>query len=212
MACPKCAAGGESACTPRQKRHWSRWFWVAVVLGLTLLFLRDAADAAVYQSKASALEMAFPGADSVVTESVFLDEDLVARIRTAAGTAPDRRILNRYVGWKDGEKLGCAYFETHRVRTLPETLMVVVRPAGEIAAVHLIAFHEPPEYRASDRWLEQYASHSLDRDLALGRGVAGIGGATLTAHAVNAAVRRVLALDRLSRGPARTLDSASLSE
>jgi hypothetical protein len=59
------------------------------------------------------------------------------------------------------------------------------------------AFLEPPDYLASERWLRQYARRRLDDDLALQRAIRPIAGATLTANATNAAVRRVLAIDRI---------------
>jgi hypothetical protein len=209
MGCSKCDGNCGTTDTKSGRRHRMRWLWAIIAVGLGILFISDYARGAVYASKESALAMAFPEADSVVTQSVFLDDAQVEQIRLTAGTKPDNRILNRYVGFKGGMPMGQAYFETHRVRTLPETLLVVLLPGGSVRAVHLIAFHEPPEYKATDRWLDQYEGRGLAGDLSLGRGVAGIGGATLTAHAVNAAVRRVLALDRLRVGSAQTHESVA---
>lgn len=199
MSCPKCPPSHSKAEPKRRSPSPMTWLYLLAAVALAILFVVDAAHAAVYHSKESALDLAFPDADSVVTQSVFLDDAQVQTLQREAGSAPEARILNCYVGYLDGAVMGRAYFETHRVRTLPETLLVVVAPDGRVRAVHLIAFHEPPEYRATDSWLAQYAGRGLDDDLALGRGVAGIGGATLTAQAVHAAVRRVLALELLRR-------------
>ena len=45
--------------------------------------------------------------------------------------------------------------------------------------------------------MRQYHAKPLGDDLAIQRAIRPIAGATLTAHAVNEAVRRVLALDRV---------------
>ena len=47
---------------------------------------------------------------------------------------------------KDGHAVGTAYFDTHVVRTMPETIMVVVDPAGAIARIEVLSFSEPEEY------------------------------------------------------------------
>jgi Na+-translocating ferredoxin:NAD+ oxidoreductase RnfG subunit len=81
------------------------------------------------------------------------------------------------------------------VRTLPEAVLVVLSPAGAVERVLLLAFHEPPEYAAPERWLRQF--HGRDASTAawrVGRDLHGITGATLTAHAVTATVRRAVAL------------------
>ena len=69
--------------------------------------------------------------------------------------------------------------------------------------IDVTAFLEPGEYRASDAWLRQYRDRVLDDDLGVNRAIRPIAGATLTARAINSAVRRVLAIDEVS-GKART--------
>ncbi|MCJ7726406.1 MAG: hypothetical protein MUP76_08490, partial [Acidimicrobiia bacterium] len=41
------------------------------------------------------------------------------------------------------------FIETHQVRTLPETILIVINPEGRVRGVHMLAFHEPPEYGPS---------------------------------------------------------------
>jgi hypothetical protein len=66
---------------------------------------------------------------------------------------------------------------------------------GKVKRVDVTAFLEPPEYRASEGWLRQYRDRVLDNELNLNRAIRPIAGASLTARAANAAVRRVLAID-----------------
>ena len=167
---------------------------VAVVaITLAALVVSDARGE-VFHSRESALRLAFPEADTVLTETLVLDEAQTTRIQRLAGAKMPSQVVRVYVGRRDGRVEGFAFIETHRVRSLPETVMVVVGPDGTIRGTHLLAFHEPPEYLPSDPWLGQFEGRSLDPELAVGRGVAGIAGSTLTAQAVTACVRRAAAV------------------
>lgn len=174
----------------RRIRTWAVGLGAAA---LVALFAWDFASAEVYHSRESALELAFPAADSVASRQVILEASEVEAIARRSGAEVPSRLINVYVGTGPDGEARYAYFDTHRVRTLPETLMVVVGAEGTAEAVHLLAFHEPPAYRASEKWLGQFEGRELDREMALDRGIAGIGGATITANVVTATVRRILA-------------------
>lgn len=119
-----------------------------------------------------------------------------------AGTAPESRLFTYYRGTRDDALTGFAVIDIHTVRTLPEALLVVLTPTGTVERVVLLAFHEPPEYRPSERWLGQFAGRRLDTDgWRVGRDLHGISGATLTAHAVRDAVRRIVALHAVVMQP-----------
>jgi Na+-translocating ferredoxin:NAD+ oxidoreductase RnfG subunit len=102
-----------------------------------------------------------------------------------------------YVATKDGRELGTAYFDTHTVRTMDETIMVAVDPAGVITRIEVLSFSEPEEYLPKAHWYEQFQGKPLDDELSLKRAIRPVTGATLTAHATTDAARRVLALDRV---------------
>jgi hypothetical protein len=99
-----------------------------------------------------------------------------------------------YVGERQGQLLGYAVIDTHVVRTLPETFMTVLHPDGRVNAVHILAFHEPQEYLPAPGWLAQFKDKALSPTLTMRRDIAGIAGATMSAFAVTAGIRRVLAL------------------
>jgi Na+-translocating ferredoxin:NAD+ oxidoreductase RnfG subunit len=81
--------------------------------------------------------------------------------------------------------------------------MVVVDPAGAVVKAEVLSFDEPPEYLPKKRWFDLFPTRRLDRDLAAGRGIPVVTGATLTSRAVADAVRRALALHAvLIAGPA----------
>ena len=174
---------------------------LVLLLALGALLAPERASAAVFHSKESALRLAFPDADSVTVRDLFLSDEEAGQVERAARSPVESRLVSVYVGHRDSRVTGYAFFDTHRVRTLPETFLLVLGPAGRVRGTHLLAFHEPPEYQPPARWLERFAGRVLDDDLALGRDVDGITGSTLTAHALTAAVRRLLAVHRVKLAP-----------
>jgi Na+-translocating ferredoxin:NAD+ oxidoreductase RnfG subunit len=157
--------------------------------------------AQVRLTQQEALRLAFPEPARIERRTAFLDDsDLEwARELAGSGVAIDRRLVTYYVGFRDETPLGVAYFDAHRVRTLPEVLMIVVSPEGRVERVEILKFSEPPEYRAPQSWLGQFDGRALMDRLSLKGSIVNITGATLTSRAVTAAVRRVLALHRVVR-------------
>jgi len=154
------------------------------------------AAAATLLAPAEALGLAFPGC-RIERGSVFLTESQLAAVRRLAGAEVHSALVRPHRAVCDGRPGGTAYFDVHRVRTLPETVMVAVGPDGRVLRVEVVAFREPLDYVPRDAWYEQFEGERLDRDLALDRDIRGVTGATLTARATTEAVRRVLAIHRV---------------
>lgn len=171
--------------------------WVFAALGL----LADGASAQTFLTQEEALRLAFPPPAAVERETAFLDAEGLALARRLAGDAElESGIVTYYVGRNGEQVLGYAYFDVHRVRTLPEVLMVVVTPAGAVDRVEVLKFSEPREYLAPERWLAQFEGRPLGPKLSTKGGIVNITGGTLTSRAVTRAVRRVLALHAVIRG------------
>ncbi len=173
----------------------------SLIFATALLLSAPAATADVYMSKKEGLASAFPDADGIERDTFLLTDAQVTTVEKLAGSAPSSRIVTFHRGMRGGEVQGFAFVDIHEVRTLPEALMVVLTPTGEIRMVRLLAFHEPEEYKAPDRWLEQFEGKSLSPGLRLKREIHGITGATLTSVAVTRSVRRALALYRILLRP-----------
>jgi len=156
--------------------------------------------AAVLRTQDEALREAFPEA-AVERETRFLDEMQARRVE-AEGVTLGSRVVIRYTGAREGRHVGTAYFDTHVVRTLAETILVLVDPAGRVVRVEILSFEEPPDYLPQERWLDQFEGKALSDELSLKRGIRAIAGATLSSRAVTEAVRRVLAIDRELRAAA----------
>lgn len=174
---------------------------VALWAVAALLALAAPAPAQVFLTQDEALRLAFPEPATIQRRTAFLDEDRLAAARRLAGddVEVDQSVVTYYVGLRDEVPLGAAYFDVHRVRTLPEVLMVVVGPGDRIEQVEVLKFAEPPEYRPPERWMEQIHGRGLDEELSLKGAIRAMTGATLTSRAVTRAARRVLALHSVIR-------------
>lgn len=157
--------------------------------------------AAAQLTQDEALALAFPDAERFERRTAFLTDGQLADVSALAGpeVTVESGVVTYYRAMGETGALGVAYFDAHRVRTLPEVLMVVVGPGDRILRVETVSFREPPEYRAPDGWLRLLDGRRLDDALSLKGEVPRITGATLTADAVVAATRRVLALHAVIR-------------
>lgn len=148
-----------------------------------------------------ALLLAFPAPLTVERRTAYLSEAQLKRAAELAGSEVTQAVVNYYVGLDGGRTIGVAYFDGHRVRTHGEVLMFVVAPDATIRRVEVLQFAEPPEYEPPDRWLGLFRGRALNDDLSLKRAIPNMTGATLTAQAVTAAGRRVLALHAILQQP-----------
>lgn len=169
----------------------------AALLPLVAIAIGGTASASRAQSltQDEALALAFPGAEIDRRTAYLGDAELTEASRLAGPDVPvESGVVTYYVARDGGTPVGVAYFDVHRVRTLPEVLMIVVGRDGRIRRIESVSFHEPPEYRAPDGWLRQFEGKSGSDDLTLRGSIANLTGASLTAAAASRAARRALAL------------------
>jgi Na+-translocating ferredoxin:NAD+ oxidoreductase RnfG subunit len=159
--------------------------------------------AKVFLTVDEALRLAFPGC-AVERRTVFLTPEQKSRVEQLAKGEVKSALVNPYHATCGGKDGGTAYFDSHVVRTLPETLMVMIDPQGKVKRIEVLSFAEPEDYLPPSRWYGQFAGQGLGDDLALGRHIRNVTGASLTARATTEAVRRVLALHQVisSQAPA----------
>jgi hypothetical protein len=172
------------------RRGARRFTGVVVLLALLAPW---AAPARVLLDIEAALAAAFPDCE-IERRTSYLNSVQLVQAREAAGVAVPSALVVAYVATCNGAPGGTAYFDAHRVRTLPETVMVVIDVEGRVERVEVLSFDEPPDYLPGTPWYRQFVGQALDSQLALQRDIDGITGATLTARATTEAVRRVLAV------------------
>jgi len=160
---------------------------------LLAVFGGASAEGKVFYSLSEALQLAFPDAQHVASKTFVLDDAQLEQIQDLAKCELDSKLVKIYTGMRDGDVIGYALIDVHNVRTLPEAFMVVLSPAGEVRSLRVLAFHEPLEYKPTNRWYRQFDNKSIDARLRLGGDVHGVVGATLSARATTRGVRRALA-------------------
>ena len=144
-----------------------------------------------------ALELCFPDC-TVRRGTVFLEEDEVERIEDLAGVKDIRAIAHPYEAFdEDGKLVGTAWFDSRKVRSKKQTLMVAADPKGRILRVEVLAFLEPRQYLPPARWFGQLVGKELGPALSLDGEVRNLAGATLSARASVRSARLALALQRV---------------
>jgi hypothetical protein len=172
--------------------RFSVWATAAALLSAPLV------TSAAGITRDEALALAFPGA-SVRAERVFLTPQQQKTAAANAGVDVPSALVARYVALKGTDVVGRAYVDTAVVRTKNETLLISLDGSGRVRRIDVTAFLEPAEYTPPEPWLRQYNDRALTDELTVNRAIRPIAGATLTARAVNGAVRRVLAIDTILR-------------
>jgi hypothetical protein len=162
-----------------------------------LLAATGPAVARVYRTQEQALAAAFPAPQRVERRTLYLDAGQARRTAEAAGVPVEGRVVPYYAGTIEGRVTGYAYFDSHLVRTLPETVMILIEPGGRIGRIEVLSFDEPEDYLPGEHFYRQFSGRGPDDDLSPGRGLRTITGATLSARAASQAARRILALHRL---------------
>ena len=168
---------------------------VRLLFALVVFSLVSApSHAKVFLARSEAIKAALPGAERVDARDVFLDDAQKAAIEKASGLPLDTALVTIYTGFVGGQPTGYAIFDTHVVRTQPETFVVAMDPTGRVTGLFVCAFYEPQDYLPAERWLAQFKGRDPAHPPVVGNEIAAITGATLSSRAVAAGVRRALAI------------------
>ncbi|MBL8034927.1 MAG: hypothetical protein JNJ69_14570 [Leptospiraceae bacterium] len=163
----------------------------------TVVTSASSLNARVIRTFPEAVQAVFPAADNVKRQSVYLTDAQMKKASELSREKIDTALLIVYKVSRAGQLLGWAYLDTHRVRTLNETVLICIDTRERVLHVEQLSFAEPQEYMASDRFLELFKNRQLDNSLSLKGNIPSITGSTLTCSAITSAVRRVLALHKI---------------
>ena len=164
------------------------WLFLFVPLSIHLL------NAEVLITKEKALEMAYPDAESIEVKALIITDKNALDIQNKYKVNIPSRIISLNIARKDRIIIGYSIVDTHTLRTKSQTIMVFINPDGQLNYVEILAFYEPPEYKASSGWLNLFRNKTKKDDLRTGHDMPNISGATLTSNGTAEAVRRALAV------------------
>lgn len=179
--------------TPRRTRVGTTS--ITLLAALVTAVASVTAEAKVFLTQDEALKLVFEDA-AIERKVVYLSEAELKRASELAGHELPSALVTRYVAVREGKTLGTAYFDSHVVRTLAETLMIVVAPDGKVRRIEVLSFAEPPEYLPRAEWYGQFNGQELGTELELKKAIHPVTGASLTARVTVDAVRRALAIHR----------------
>ncbi len=168
-----------------------------IYLLIAVALLAGTVNARVLMTQQQALALAFPPPAKVVRQTVFLTSAQLEEACRRSGVSFDEQLVIRYVATDGTRVLGYAYFDTHRVRTMPATVMVVVTADGKVDRIEILAFDEPTDYFPKRRWIDQIHGRGLDEDLSLRGAIRPLSGASLTSRAILNASRKILAIHKV---------------
>ena len=171
----------------------SRWLLQGLLCLTLVLGFPTGAAAKVFFSRQEALELVFPDADRVESETFVLTDGQQQAIEQLSRSQLDSKLVKIYTAFRAGQVSGYAVIDVHNVRTLPEAFIVVLNPEGRVRSLRVLAFHEPLDYLPAERWYSQFGEKTLAEPIRVGNDVHGVVGATLSARATASGVRRVLA-------------------
>lgn len=172
----------------------NKWSWRVALLSVLGGLWAGPADAGVIMTEAEALARAFPGLKPE-RHSRVLTPAQVAQVEKLARAKVLSPEVTYFEAVRDGRLLGRAYLDTHKVRTMPESVLSVVSPEGHLNMALLLQFNDHPDYVPAPAWLRTLQGKQLDDGVAPGQGVPNIMGSTLSTVALTAAVRRAMAIE-----------------
>src|SRR5713101_3181633 len=100
-----------------------------LVLGIAL-GLAGTGVAKVFYSKDEALHAAFPDAETIEKETLFLTDEQSRQVEGLAKVRLESKMITVHTGRRDQKVVGYAMIDIHIVRTQPEAVMVVLSPDG----------------------------------------------------------------------------------
>jgi thiamine biosynthesis lipoprotein len=149
----------------------------------------------VYMSLDEALSASFSSADSVWSEAWSPVPEARRLVERRLGWRLSDSTFTIYQGSNDGLSLGYGFVAEEIGLYKPITFMVKVGPNHKVESVHVMVYRESRggEVRRR-RFLKQYEGKSTKSRIRINRDIVGVSGATLSVRAMNAGVKKALAL------------------
>jgi Na+-translocating ferredoxin:NAD+ oxidoreductase RnfG subunit len=148
-------------------------------------------DIQVLLTKKQAFEIAFPGADTVDREKVWLTEEQKKSVEELCLQKINVNRINFYIGKKGDNIMGYAVIDHEIGKSFPITFMTVLNVDGTVRDVEILVYREPRGWEVKyPSFMDQFTGRDADSDY---RSVNSITGATLSVRALVKGVSRATA-------------------
>lgn len=146
-----------------------------------------------YLTLPEALEQVFGKGAAVTLAEFGLSKEQKSLLEKKLGRRLSEEGFQVRRGWRNGKFLGDAVVTEETGLFKKITFIVHIRPDGKVGQAAVMTYREPRgmEVRRS-RFLKQYKGKSPEDPIALNRDIVGITGATLSARALSAGVKKIL--------------------
>jgi Na+-translocating ferredoxin:NAD+ oxidoreductase RnfG subunit len=131
-----------------------------------------------------------------IKENIYLNKEQMKLIEEQSQTKIYGGLALRYISQcPNGEKL-YHYVDSHIVRTLNQTVVVTIQN-NSVKKFVVSSFSEPPEYKAPQKWYDQFIGKSPKKVLKPRADIDALSGATLTVNSSISAVNKILFMHQL---------------
>jgi len=172
------------------------------LLLVSIVLVPYALHAGKFSGPEDVLRDSFPDAE-FNRDTRLLTEPEKSRVAEMSRQDKPRALVSRYVVSRGDKAVAYAYLDKHKVRTLPEVLMIVLDAEGVLQDIHVLAFREPQEYLPRAGWYEQFVGKTVDEEIRMKKNIDGVTGATLTSRATTQCARRVMVIHEVLREQSR---------
>lgn len=153
-------------------------------------------QAAVLETKEHALWTVFPNA-TIIEKNFFLSDAQKAQVEKLAKSKLTSPLILYSEIYESNKLIGYAFFDKHKVRTMPEMVMVALNAQGKIKNIRILTFSEPKDYLVPVRWLALFEKKDLEESLWLKADIPVVSGSTLSSWAILKSARTALAFYKI---------------
>jgi Na+-translocating ferredoxin:NAD+ oxidoreductase RnfG subunit len=148
-------------------------------------------DLQVYLTKKQALEIAFPGADTIEKERKWLTEGQKQAIAKISLVEIEENRFTFFAGKKDGKPMGYMLIDHIIGKSFPITFMTVLNVDGTVRDVEIMVYREPRGWEVKyPSFMSQFFGMNAGSDF---RNINSITGATLSVRAITKGVKKAVA-------------------
>ena len=145
----------------------------------------------VYLTKKQAFEIAFPGADKIKKERLWLTKEEIRAIEEIYMYKIYETRFTFYTGIKNGKSMGSMLIDNIIGKSFPITFMTVLNTDGTVRDVEIMVYREPQGWEVR---YKSFRSQFYGKDTSSNSNeILSISGATLSVRAVKSGVYKAMA-------------------
>ena len=145
----------------------------------------------VYLTKKQAFEIAFPGADEIKKERLWLTKEEIRAIEEIYMYKIYETRFTFYTGIKNGKSMGSMLIDNIIGKSFPITFMTVLNTDGTVRDVEIMVYREPQGWEVR---YKSFRSQFYGKDTSSNSNeILSISGATLSVRAIKSGVYKAMA-------------------